>query len=73
MLSGKFLSVAWLRHEGFTTIFEFGLSHRIDLTLKLHATYARSAGMYASQIWSTPLVNPFSALMLLYPSFALLS
>ncbi len=30
--------------------------------IKLHATYARSAGMYASQIWSTPLliIDPFS-------------
>ena len=33
---------------------------RIDLTIKLHATYARSAGMYASQIWSTPFIDPFS-------------
>jgi len=39
---------------------DFGVSKRIDLTIKLHATYARSAGMYASQIWSTPYIDPFS-------------
>jgi hypothetical protein len=39
---------------------DFSVSKRIDLTIKLHATYARSAGMYASHIWSTPFINPFS-------------
>ena len=30
------------------------------MTIELHATYARSAGKYASQIWSTPFIDPFS-------------
>ena len=36
---------------------EYGLSKRVDIALSLFQTYARSQGMYGSQIWSTPFLE----------------
>lgn len=36
---------------------QHGLSHRIDISLQLFQCYAVSAGLYAAQVWSTPMLH----------------
>ena len=39
---------------------EWGVHRRLDLSLRLHNTYALSNGMYASQIWASTFIDPLS-------------
>ncbi len=42
-----------------SNIKEWGVHHRLDLSLRLHNTYALSNGMYG-QIWASSFIDPLS-------------